>query len=92
MRKKDRQASRKSQAQKTKTPQNDDDDGNNLKNYARYSSMVFQMIAIIGMMAFVGVKLDERRGSEKPIFTAILSLLGVFAALYISLKDFIRKK
>lgn len=54
--------------------------------------MVFQMIAIIGIMAFVGVKLDERRGSEKPIFTAILTLLGVFAALYTSLKDFIRKK
>jgi F0F1-type ATP synthase assembly protein I len=92
MRRKDRQSSQKSQSQKTKTPQNDDDDGNNLKNYARYSGMVFQMIAIIGIMAFVGVKLDERRGGEKPIFTAILSLLGVLAALYTSLKDFIGKK
>ncbi|MBN1387141.1 MAG: AtpZ/AtpI family protein [Bacteroidales bacterium] len=54
--------------------------------------MAFQMIVIIGLMAFVGVKLDERRGGETPTFTAILSLLGVFAALYVSLKDFIRKK
>ncbi len=54
--------------------------------------MAFQMIIIIGIMAFVGVKLDERRGGERPIFTAILSLLGVLAALYIALKDFIRKK
>jgi len=54
--------------------------------------MAFQMIVIIGLMTFVGVKLDERSAGEKPVFTAILSLLGVFAALYTALKDFIRKK
>jgi len=54
--------------------------------------MAFQMIIIIGIMTFVGVKLDEHSAGEKPIFTAILSLLGVLAALYITLKDFIRKK
>ena len=53
--------------------------------------MAVQMLAIIGIMAFVGVKLDERAGTEKPVFTAILSLLGVLAALYTSLKDFIGK-
>ncbi len=54
--------------------------------------MAFQMIIIIGLMAFAGVKLDERSENETPYFTAILSLLGVIAALYISLRDFIRKK
>ena len=63
-----------------------------MNTYARYTGMAFQMIIIIGIMTFVGVKLDERRAGEKPIFTAILSLLGVLAALYITLKDFIRKK
>ncbi|MFO7853550.1 MAG: AtpZ/AtpI family protein [Bacteroidota bacterium] len=64
----------------------------NLKSYARYSSIAFQMIIIIGLMTYAGVKLDERRGGETPVFTVILSLLGVFAALYITLKDFIGKK
>ncbi|MBS0010947.1 MAG: AtpZ/AtpI family protein [Bacteroidales bacterium] len=50
------------------------------------------MIIIIGLMTYAGVKLDERRGGETPVFTVILSLLGVFAALYTSLKDFIGKK
>jgi hypothetical protein len=92
MKRKDRQSSQKSPSQKKKTTGNNDEDGNNLNNYARYTGMVFQMIVIIGIMAFVGVKLDERRGSETPIFTAILSLIGVLAALYTSLKDFIGKK
>jgi len=54
--------------------------------------MAFQMIIIIGGMTFAGVKLDERRGGETPVYTIILSLLGVFAALYTTLKDFIGKK
>lgn len=62
-----------------------------LKSYARYSGMAFQMIAIIGIMTYAGVWLDERREAETPVFTIILSLLGVFAALYVVLKDFIGK-
>ncbi|MFO7756032.1 MAG: AtpZ/AtpI family protein [Bacteroidales bacterium] len=74
--------------QKEKPPKKDSD----LKSYARYSGIAFQMIIIIGGMTFAGVKLDERRGGETPVFTIILSLLGVFAALYTTLKDFIGKK
>ncbi|MFP4487776.1 MAG: AtpZ/AtpI family protein [Bacteroidales bacterium] len=74
--------------QKEKPPKKDSE----LKSYARYSGIAFQMIIIIGGMTFAGVKLDERRGGETPVFTIILSLLGVFAALYTTLKDFIGKK
>jgi len=62
-----------------------------LKSYAKYSGMAFQMIAIILICVYAGVKLDEITNRQKPIFTMIFSLLGVFAALYISLKDFIKK-
>jgi ATP synthase protein I len=65
---------------------------NDLKNYTRYSGMAVQMIAIIGLMTYAGVWLDKRREAEIPVFTIILSLLGVFAALYTVLKDFIGKK
>ena len=54
--------------------------------------MGFQMILIILLFYWVGSKLDERASSEKPVYTAILTVLGVFAGLYIVLKDFIGKK
>ncbi|MEN8228324.1 MAG: AtpZ/AtpI family protein [Bacteroidota bacterium] len=63
-----------------------------MKSFARYSGMGFQMIAIILLFYWVGSKLDERAASDKPVYTAILTVLGVFAGLYIALKDFIIKK
>lgn len=74
---------------KRKTEKKNDDP---LKSYARYSGMAIQMIVIISGMTYAGVWLDSRREGETPVFTLILSLLGVFAALYTSLKDFIHKK
>ena len=61
-------------------------------SWARYTGMAVQMIVIIVVMTFAGVKLDARRESETPVFTLILSLLGVFAAIYTVIKDFIRKE
>ena len=76
-----------------KTSQKSDKDNQpGLKNFAKYSGMGFQMIAIILIFYWAGSKLDERSASEKPIYTAILTILGVFVGLYISLKDFIIKK
>jgi len=48
------------------------------------------MIVIIGVMTWCGVKLDKVLGLSTPVFTVILSLLGVFAGIYIAIKDFIR--
>ncbi len=69
---------------------NSNSDG--VKSFARYSGLALQMVVIIVIMTFAGVKLDERRATETPVFTILLSLLGVFAALYTALKDFIGKK
>jgi F0F1-type ATP synthase assembly protein I len=76
-------------------PQNQKDHNPNtsgLKSFARYSGMGFQMIVIILLFYWAGSKLDERSSNEKPVYTAILTVLGVFAGLYIVLKDFIGKK
>jgi hypothetical protein len=54
--------------------------------------MGFQMIIIILLFYWAGSKLDQRSASEKPVYTAILTVLGVFAGLYIVLKDFIIRK
>jgi hypothetical protein len=48
------------------------------------------MIAIIALMTWGGVKLDKVLGLSTPVFTIILSLLGVFAGIYVAIKDFIR--
>jgi F0F1-type ATP synthase assembly protein I len=52
--------------------------------------MAFQMIAIILIMTWCGIKLDKLF-DLKPVFTVIFSLVGVFGGIYISLKDFIHK-
>lgn len=56
-----------------------------LANAFQYSAMAFQMGIIIGLSAFAGLKLD-RWFETKVLFTLILSLSGVFAALYFFIK------
>ena len=61
-----------------------------LNDFARYSGMAFQMIAVILITTWGGIELDKLTKTETPVFTIILSLLGVFAAIYTAVKDFIR--
>jgi F0F1-type ATP synthase assembly protein I len=76
-----------SQPQKKKNLKKQNKEGN---DFARYTGIAFQMIAIILITTWGGIKLDKISGFEKPVFTIILSLLGVFAAIYTVVKDFIR--
>lgn len=62
----------------------------NLNDYARYSSMAFQMLAIILLGVFGGVKADQWLNT-KPIFTLIFSLISVFLAIYFVTRDLLRK-
>jgi F0F1-type ATP synthase assembly protein I len=61
-----------------------------IRDFARYSGLAFQMIGIILVTVWGGVKLDKLTGWNTPVFTIVLSLLGVFAAIYIAVKDFIK--
>jgi F0F1-type ATP synthase assembly protein I len=61
-----------------------------LKTYSRYSAIAVQMVVIILVSVWGGRKLDELAGTESPVFTAILSLLGVIVAIYTSIKDLIK--
>jgi F0F1-type ATP synthase assembly protein I len=58
-----------------------------LKNWAVLSGIGFQMGATIFVCAWIGKKLDERFPSNKNWFTIGLVLFGVFASLYIVLKQ-----
>ena len=73
----------KKQIQKNKT--------SGLGKYGKYSGMTFQMIAIILASVWVGLKLDEKFHRESPVFLIFFAILGVFSALYVVLKDFIKK-
>lgn len=76
------------QQQKKKSPINQENKG--LSNFGKYSGIAFQMIGIILITTWGGIKLDKISGFEKPVFTIILSLLGVFAAIYTAVKGFIK--
>ena len=79
--------SRKEKNQK-KLPENKGSKG--LQDFSKYSGLAFQMIVIIGGMTWIGVKLDKFFSLDTPVCTIIFSLLGVFAGIYISVKDFIK--
>ncbi len=60
-------------------------------SYMRYASMGTQMLVIIGLGVFGGYYLDKYLEFKIPVFTLILSLLSVAAAIYLSIKDFLKK-
>jgi len=61
-----------------------------IRDFAKYSGLAFQMLGIILVTVWGGIKLDKLTGWHTPVFTIVLSLLGVFAAIYIAIKDFIK--
>lgn len=63
---------------------------NRLKKWAKYSGMAVEMMAIIAVGTIVGYKIDERNKSDFPLWTLILSLVAVFAALYLIIRNVIR--
>jgi F0F1-type ATP synthase assembly protein I len=63
-----------------------------INNFAKYSSISFQMLATIGVFAFIGYKLDAYKHTKTPIFTAIFSLIGVVISLYQVIKQLNKKE
>lgn len=60
-------------------------------DFAKYSALGFQMIAIIVIGIVGGIKLDKWFDSmEFPLFTMLLSILSVIFATYYAIKDFIK--
>lgn len=58
-----------------------------IKDYAHFSGIAFQMIAIIGLGSYGGIKLDEFFPNEYSLFTIICSLISVAIALYFVIKQ-----
>lgn len=62
-----------------------------LDAYSRYSTIAIQMVVIILIASFGGVKLDKLAGTG-PVLTVVLSLLGVAAAMWLVIKEALRNK
>lgn len=55
--------------------------GDNIKPYLKYSGLAFQMIGVMVLAAFAGMKLDDHFQTENPWFTIILLLVAVVASM-----------
>ncbi len=60
--------------------------------FIQYSSIGFQMLIIILVGVFGGVKLDQLVDLRFPVFTVLLSIISVSLAIYSAVKDFIKMK
>ena len=56
----------------------------------RYSGMATQMAIIILVFVFVGRWLDGHFATEKPFYTAGLTVLGVVLSVYYMIKDLMK--
>jgi len=63
-----------------------------LEFYARYSSLALQMLVIIGVGVFAGIKLDAWLKTGFPVFTVVLSILSVILSIYQATSDLLKKK
>ena len=53
----------------------------------RFSSVGIQMGIVIGASAWGGSEVDKLQTNQKPVWTIVLSLLGVALALYLVIKE-----
>ncbi len=60
--------------------------------YVKYSTLVIQMGLIIGLGTWLGDYLDEKRANEFPVYTLVLALFSVGAALYLILRDVLKNR
>jgi len=49
--------------------------------------MAIQMAVVIGAAAWGGTELDEYQQNETPVWTIVLTLVGVGASLYLFIKE-----
>ena len=62
-----------------------------LTGVIKYSGLAFQMIVVILLVLYGGMKLDQYLEREFPLFTILGAILGVFFSLYFALKDLLKK-
>ncbi len=67
--------------------QNEQSDGNNdtgkqANAYAKYTGVIFQMVAIIAVFAFIGYELDKKFKTQMPWITCLCCVAGVCLSIF----------
>jgi len=65
---------------------------NTFDNFVRYSSLGFEMMAIIGGFTFLGYKIDQWMKNDFKGFTLTLAILSVIVAIVYGTRSLLRKK
>ncbi|OFX59014.1 MAG: hypothetical protein A2066_00030 [Bacteroidetes bacterium GWB2_41_8] len=60
-----------------------------IDDFIRYSSLAFEMIVIMGIGVWIGVKIDEWLELDFPAFTLALMILSVAGAIYHAIRKFL---
>ncbi|MGV6828346.1 MAG: AtpZ/AtpI family protein [Flavobacteriales bacterium] len=63
---------------------------NSIKSYAQYSGIAFQMIVIICLGTYAGIKLDQKFPNKYSIGTLFLSFSSVVIAMYFVVRQVLR--
>lgn len=80
------------QSKKKKKKRNLKNSPEELKSWAKYSGLAFQMGFIIAIGVWGGKKLEKVFDTDNSIISAIVILIAVCAAIYLAIKDFILPK
>lgn len=54
---------------------------NDLENWVRYSTLGIEMAVIVGGAVWAGVAIDRKRGVNVPLFTLIMTAVGLTVAI-----------
>ena len=73
------------------SPENRRQTQNRFNACARLSSLAIQMMVVIAAGTYGGFRLDKYLGWKFPVFTVVLSMLSVVAAIWYAIKDFLKK-
>jgi F0F1-type ATP synthase assembly protein I len=60
-----------------------------MQAYARYSGIALQLGGTLAIGAFIGRKLDQYFGLEKPLLTALFALLATVGGIYMMVRGLI---
>ena len=58
-----------------------------LGSYAKYTGVAFQMMAIIGVSAFIGYKIDQYYDHKTQWVTALACVIGVCLSIYQTIRQ-----
>ncbi|RIJ49691.1 AtpZ/AtpI family protein [Maribellus luteus] len=74
------------------SPKQPNNSKNKFDNFVRYSSLGFEMMAIIGGFTFLGYKIDQWMENEFKGFTLVLAIFSVIVAIVYGTRNLLKKK